>query len=202
MILRKNAEPVELKPEYYNRMGIGSDYWGVSLGAVPEEGKSYRDAIKKYLDKIEQAFSEGIGLFIQGLPQTGKTSLAIIVAKHVYSLYTPATGVSLLPMHHFMQAILGKKIPFYERRGLLILDDVGSEQSKEFSEGALEGIIRFRCDNRLPTIITTNLPETKLVSKYGENVLKQIQRKSFSILVGSVDWSKRNTEKLKEFFQN
>lgn len=200
MIIRKNVKPVNLDAECYHNMQIGSEYWGVTLGSIPKEGKGYCDKITAYLGRVEEAFLEGYGLFINGPPQTGKTSLAVVVAKHIYSWYTPATGISLLPMSHFIRSVINKKVGFYERRGLLILDDIGSEDAKDFSKSSLEGIIRFRCENRLPTIVTTNLEDKGIVSRYGENVLLQILRKSRQITLGTVDWFEINRKKMDTFF--
>ena len=201
MIIRKSLTPVVIHAKDFGYMEIGEDYWNVSLEGIPEAGKKYKEEISTYLSKIEEAFRDGRGLFIAGAPQTGKTALAVIVAKFAYTYWTPATGIKFLPAYHVVRVVCNRGIGKYERCGLLILDDLGSEKTSELSTDSLEALIRFRCDNRLPTIVTTNLDEQAISKKYSVNLLKQIQRKSIPIGVGGVDWAKINSEKAKEFLK-
>jgi DNA replication protein DnaC len=57
----------------------------------------------------------------------------------------------------------------YMEADLLILDDLGAEKTTEFVEGEIYNIINYRYNNKLPTIITSNINWNDLESKYPMN---------------------------------
>ena len=57
---------------------------------------------------------------------------------------------------------------------LLIIDDLGSEFSSQYSKDALYNIINTRVNTGRPVIISTNLTENELEAKYSQRVTSRI----------------------------
>lgn len=61
-----------------------------------------------------------------------------------------------------------------EYRGVLVLDDLGAEKWSEWQAATLYTILNARYQQQLPTVITTNVPESiddRLLSRYGEGIV-------------------------------
>jgi DNA replication protein DnaC len=203
MQITRNSSPVIITPDILRLMNIGQEFAGVSLDAVPAGGEECVSDVRTYLSNIVDAFASGFGLVLSGLSQSGKTSLAVVIAKYVYSFYTPVNGVYLLQMNRITRTFLvdNRGLQRVEKKGLLIIDDLGSEKTSDYGESVVESILRYRCENLLPTITTTNMDVSSIKTKYGEVTYKQLIRKSkFIVMKEKVNWSGKNVEKVLAFF--
>ena len=65
--------------------------------------------------------------------------------------------------------------PYREQDFLLVLDDLGAENTTDWASEQLYRVLDSRCDEELPTIITTNQPpdriDGRLLSRYAEGLV-------------------------------
>ena len=143
---------------------------------------------KKFAESFDG--TKGSTLVFIGNTGTGKTHLSTAVAKTViekgYSvLYDSAQNI----IHAFEEDQFGKdkyrfsKEPYepkaekYLSADLLIVDDLGTEFSNQFTVSCLYNLLNTRQNRGLSTVVSTNLSPDELSSKYEGRI--------FSRLVGS-----------------
>lgn len=140
-------------------MGLtGKDFcWDMYQGDISE----VRDMINKYTVQYAQFKERGIGLYIySGTKGSGKTMLSCCLVNEISKRHTGS--VKFVNILDFLE--MTKKgfdgsseevKPIYES-GLLVLDDIGVQMSKEWIETVLYRLINERYIKRLPTIYTSN----------------------------------------------
>lgn len=152
---------VELTESVLNRAEIPDPLKSAKIGKCPDV--DVKDKVKTYINKMWEAYKQGLGLLFFGPPKTGKSGFASVIAKHALN-----RGYSVL----FKRSsdIISKLIneenfdtkESYSQRftsvDFLIIDDIQpSKNENRFS--MLYDIIKRREDWSLPTIITTKIPE-------------------------------------------
>jgi DNA replication protein DnaC len=96
--------------------------------------------------KTHQAFGA-----VRALTATGcATRWHATTAADLYGEMRPRPGIDV---EHQLRRIV--RVP------LLLLDDLGAAKSSEWTEELTFRLLNWRCQNRLPTLITTNLPPVR-----------------------------------------
>lgn len=156
-------------------------YWNASAKLLSVEGKAHLTSIFKNLD---DRINSGAGYWIQGQYETGKTSLAVVVAKEVIR---HGGVVTFIPAVRFMDYLVkdvrveGQDETILERASrsnLVVFDDLGSESYSNSPNGAacLESLFRQFYDNLISVIFTTNLTAETSAARYVSGVNTMLSR--------------------------
>ena len=140
---------------------------------------SWDDVPGKIQKCVEEMKETRKGLFIHGGVGTGKTHIAYAIAKKVYG---DRTQVEFWNSAELMDAIRrGYDKPFDDTfedlmkfRGLLILDDVGSEKLTEWVAERFYLLVNKKYNNMVPIIFTSNFSIEELAGRIGERVASRL----------------------------
>ena len=132
------------------------------IGLGPQQADSLERAFNH-----SQHFSEKLDgwLLIQGGYGCGKTHLAAAIANLAVSVGIPTLFITVPDLlDNLRYAYQDPEASFEERFEeirqcpLLILDDFGTQNATEWAREKLFQIFNYRYVNKLPTVVTTNLP--------------------------------------------
>ena len=148
-------------------------------------GINQREHMKNNLqyckDYAEHFTPNSNGLFMYGKTGLGKTHLSLAIANEVlnkgYDVYYGSIQsiMDKLEGEHFGR--LPREDSIKEdilTCDLLIIDDLGTEFSTQFTNAELYNIINSRMLSSLPTIISTNLEMEQVAEKYSQRVASRI----------------------------
>jgi DNA replication protein DnaC len=117
--------------------------------------------------KIAKAYADNPEgwLLLLGSYGTGKTHLAAAIANHVVQDHHMQVYFAVAPdlLHHLRATFAPNSEVTYDERFeqirsvyLLVIDDLGAEQSTPWASEKLYQIFNYRYNNRLPTVVTSN----------------------------------------------
>lgn len=157
-----------------------------TLGVSQSE---HMKAVYRYCRDYAQDFSPSSGsLIMLGQTGLGKTHLSLAIANVVidkgYGVYygSVQTIMDRLQKEQFGKANFDESITDdLMGSDLLILDDLGTEFSTQFTVAQLYNIINTRINNNLPTIISTNLDMRAIEEKYTQRIASRIVGSSMPI---------------------
>lgn len=157
-----------------------------ALGVSPY--KRMREILEYCKCYAEDFDTESESLYMHGATGLGKThlslSIANIVAENGYRvIYDSAQNLlSSLEKEKFSYSGSNEREKEILECDLLIIDDLGSEFSTQFTVAALYNIINTRINRSRPVIISTNLSETELEAKYTQRITSRIIGNYVSLL--------------------
>ncbi len=128
------------------------------------------------------------GLLLQGTIGSGKTTLMYAMYGLYKQLVSPVIFTTAFDLHTQFKHQQEKEPSRYEeflRAKILFVEEVGAEPERCQSYGTdytpIQNLISYRYDRKLPTIITTNLADDKILDRYGPRMMDRINE-MFSIL--------------------
>ena len=132
---------------------------------------------KEYVNNFSPEASEN--LLFMGAPGLGKTHLTLsivsaVVDKGYIPFYGPAENLFTLVSN---ERFGGENKGSYQAMldcDLLVIDDLGTELSTEFSRSVFYNLINSRLLSKKPTIINTNLSMKEIADRYGERVASRL----------------------------
>jgi len=150
-------------------------------------------------DMARGNLSRGNFLVLAGPTGTGKTHLAMAIAWEWFDdgfnvLFSRADGLLDWLREGYGNGTYHKRFESIRRRHLLILDDLGTEQAKDWAGEKLDRIVDWRYINRLPLVVTTNV----LSEDLAERVASRLADKSCSVVIAIDAEDYRTQERRKE----
>lgn len=115
----------------------------------------------RYTEKFDEMLEKNQGLLFWGNVGTGKSYAAAAIANTLLSRTVPVVMVSFVEI---IKDIESKKmtqdeiISIVNSASLVIFDDLGAERSSDFALEKVYSIVDSRYRQKLPMIVTTNLP--------------------------------------------
>lgn len=161
-----------------------------------------KDMINRYIMHYSQLKDKGMGLYIySGTKGSGKTMLACCLINEITKRY--AGCVKFINILDFLEMTKkgfngdDEEVETIRRAGLLVMDDIGVQMSKEWIDTVLYRLINDRYVNRLPTIYTSNLPPDRL--RMDDRIIDRIESTTYPILLPeeSIRRATREVEKQK-----
>ncbi len=133
---------------------------------------------------------KGRNLLLMGNTGTGKTHVSTSIAKRLiengyYVLYDSAQNIVTAFENDKFKSGYGPYEPEAEKFlecDLLIVDDLGTEFSNQFTTSCLYNLFTTRRNRGLSTIISTNLAPTDLAEKYEGRIYSRIVGMDYSVL--------------------
>ena len=184
---------VLLREEAYRRLSYAgamkdADFAALRLEYYPEEpdprtGVIPRARMREVLTYC-RGYAEDFGahspsLLLRGPTGTGKTHVSLAIAREAIArgygvVYGPVQMLlHRLEKEHFGRA-QGNSEDMMTDCDLLILDDLGAEFSSPFTVSCLYNLINTRMLEGRPTIISTNLNQSELMDRYGEQITSRV----------------------------
>jgi DNA replication protein DnaC len=149
--------------------GIGRRFLEVSFEREPVVSiePALLRRVKAFTRDIEKNLEDGKGLWFDGPVGTGKTSLAILVAKAArdagrsYAVY-PMPRLLAEIKRTFDRDASDSYMGFFRRLctvDVLVLDDLGAEKQTEWVLEQLFSLVNERWQDRRSIVVTTNIPD-------------------------------------------
>jgi DNA replication protein DnaC len=149
--------------------GIGRRFLEVSFDREPIVSiePTLLRRVRAFTRSIESNLEQGKGLWFDGPVGTGKTSLAILVAKATkeagrsYAVY-PVPRLLAEIKRTFDRDADDNYMAFFRRLctvDVLVLDDLGAEKQTEWVLEQLYSIVNERWQDRRSIVVTTNIPD-------------------------------------------
>jgi DNA replication protein DnaC len=150
--------------------GIGRRFLEVSFEREPivSLDRAVLRQVRAFTRSIEDNLEAGRGLWFDGPVGTGKTSLAILVAKAAkdagrsYAVF-PVPRLLAEIKRTFDRDASDSYMAVFRRLctvDLLVLDDLGAEKQTEWVLEQLYSIVNERWQDRRSIVVTTNLPDS------------------------------------------
>ena len=151
------------------------------------------DYMKKYAETFKGKGSSN--LLMMGGTGLGKTHLSSAIAKRIIERGYDVYYVSAINMFYgFEFAQFGRTASFTQDSpdrcfecDLLIIDDLGTEMTNQFTVATLYNLINTRMNLGKPTVINTNLNQSELRQRYTDRIASRIFGEYTTLVFKGVD---------------
>lgn len=129
-------------------------------------------------------------LYLHGSAGCGKTHLGLACLRKV--LENGGKSIGFLPAHHIVE--IGKEKGMYQLEKVigeyqwLMIDDLGVENAAEWEIKYIFGLLNSRYNNRLPTIVTSNVALGELKKRLSDRIVSRLA--GTQIEFPETDWRK------------
>lgn len=173
----KQGEKERISRSWKSR-GVTQRYWNKNWNNFIVENKKQEEALAKIKESLWKE-----NLLFEGNSGTGKTHLAMAIAKHG-GHYKRLPDIFRLVRVDFSQE--QKIINNLGSLDLLIIDEVGRQKFSDFEKNLFFEVIDKRWNNCKTTILITNLKPSDFASEYGSAIMDRLRPVRISF-----DWESR-----------
>ncbi len=179
-------EKKRLMYKKYKDSGILRAFWDVELNDYKGDQEALACS-KKYVNKFDAAYKNGIGMYLHGGFGTGKTMLVNCILKN--AIHTGRYSVHFTTLSELMGKFEDRFSPAsksfinkIKNVSFLGIDDIGKEYRNDsgFVEAKFNDVIRYRNMSNYPTLLTSNKAPDEL-KEYGQSIYSII--KGFCVVV-------------------
>ncbi len=169
---------------------IPRKYRGVSLDRPPvsemarDPGRApVYEAVREFIEAIDERLAEGEGMWLMGDVGTGKTTLAMLVSKaaveaeRAVAIYSLPRLLARIRRTYDAEAGEQSYLEFFERLtsvDLLHIDDLGAEKSSDWVLEQLYAIVNERYEAQRSMVVTTNLDQVALEEQIGPRTVSRL----------------------------
>lgn len=159
-----------------------------------------RDIVNRYIMEFERFRGGGYGLYICSKTKgSGKTMLSCCILNELAKRYRGS--IKFINALDFVEITRKsydgdrQEVEALYKAAVLVVDDIGVQLSKEWTDTVFYRLINERYTNRLPTIYTSNIPVDKL--KMDDRVVDRIESTTYQVDLPeeSIRKAKRQQEK-------
>lgn len=154
-----------------------------TFNATTQPVKHNLTVCKQYVATWEERKNAGEGLLLCGTPGTGKTHLAVSIARAVTEDYQQSVFITTATriIRAFRRTWNGQSecseldvLVKYCEQDLLIIDEIGVQYGTDSERHILFEVINNRYEDLLPTILVSNLPMDELSEMLGERTVDRL----------------------------
>lgn len=172
------------------RTVLPTKYQGVSFDRPPvadmardPQTRGVVEAVREYVDSLEERIADGRGLWLEGDVGTGKTTLAMLVSKRAIeagrsvAIYSLPRLLARIRRTYDAEGRELSYLQFFERLtsvDLLHIDDLGAEKRSDWVLEQLYAIVDERYATNRSMIVTTNMNVTDLEEQIGERTVSRL----------------------------
>ena len=168
-------------------------YWDMTLDTHPN-----KEAARKVQKWVDNGFRKRTNLVISGSVGTGKTALALGAMRqiHMRGIGCKFGTFSMIldqlrPRDPQDVSTQRENVDTLSRKGLLVIDDLGTHKETEWTAQMLFDLINERTSNKRPFIITTNLTEEQMKSMLDDRLVSRIAESSEMLTVIGKDMRRK-----------
>lgn len=171
-------------PDRFRDRGFGN------YAALTDDQMENKRVCEAYAVEFDAVRAEGRCLVLTGNPGTGKTHLAIAIARYVMrsgrdALYARAyEAIQAVKETYSKDAKRTERevIAEFVRPDLLVLDEIGVQFGTDAEKVILYAIINGRYDRGLPTVIVSNLDLSEIESFIGDRAFDRLRENGGKVL--------------------
>ncbi len=188
-LLAVTLSRIPVPPRFEN-----ADFASYELDQAGDQQGKRLAQLQNYADHFCEHYAQGTSLILSGGPGTGKTHLALSVAKQIAQIGFQAKYLTTRKLLRQIRDTWNKRSELTEQQiidqladvDLLIIDEIGVQRGTDDELNTIFEIIDERYQKSRPSILITNLPWQELKQVIGERSADRLRDSGGKLL--TFDW--------------